>query len=280
MNRSTANPAIALVAISVLFCVSAAQAGLVLHWKLDEANGDYTGGGYKEEVFNTTSIAREVASGTDVAEGSAGLAPDGGAGITVSDTASDSYIQAGNVNADGTYATGAGDSTYKSLNNNWTVTAWIRYTGSPGNDRVFYSGQWSNGGIFHMGPGKVVSLDYGSGGYDSSVPLAADTTYLVAYQYDSSQPFGTGHRLQVQAWDGSSWTSDSTNYAGNLALRNMSIGRFSNGGREWVGQIDDIRIYDHTLTQTELNALTVPEPSSALLALAGLVCLGFSRRRK
>ncbi|MGJ8697536.1 MAG: LamG domain-containing protein [Verrucomicrobiaceae bacterium] len=55
----------------------------------------------------------------------------------------------------------------------------------------------------------------------------------------------------------------------------------SQGGddRFYHGLVDEFKVYDHELSQTEVSALAaVPEPSSALLAFAGLA-LGLRRRR-
>ncbi len=40
----------------------------------------------------------------------------------------------------------------------------------------------------------------------------------------------------------------------NIKLRNLEIGSFQ-GGRQFDGTIDDVRVYDHTLTEAELEQL-------------------------
>ena len=49
-------------------------------------------------------------------------------------------------------------------------------------------------------------------------------------------------------------------------------------GENWRGMLDDIRIYDHALSATEVAAL-VPEPSSSVLLGIGLLPLLRRRRR-
>lgn len=49
---------------------------------------------------------------------------------------------------------------------------------------------------------------------------------------------------------------------------------------QWNGQIDDLRIYNTALSDTEIGALAIPEATTALLAAAGLAVLGLRRRRK
>lgn len=48
-----------------------------------------------------------------------------------------------------------------------------------------------------------------------------------------------------------------------------------------AGKIDDVRIYNHALTQSEVSALAaVPEPASFQLAIVGLTAVGLLRRRR
>lgn len=49
-------------------------------------------------------------------------------------------------------------------------------------------------------------------------------------------------------------------------------------GYNFKGAIDDVRLYDQALTATQIQALTVPEPSAGLLMLGALGLL--SRRRR
>ncbi|MEZ5329718.1 MAG: LamG domain-containing protein [Verrucomicrobiales bacterium] len=49
--------------------------------------------------------------------------------------------------------------------------------------------------------------------------------------------------------------------------------------REWHGWLDDIRVYDHALSGSDIAALAVPEPSASLLGLFGFSFLLLKRRR-
>ena len=56
------------------------------------------------------------------------------------------------------------------------------------------------------------------------------------------------------------------NFGNNsIRLHGLEVGAFNNGDRQFDAYLDDIRIYDNTLTQSELDALIVPVPGSLLL---------------
>ena len=50
------------------------------------------------------------------------------------------------------------------------------------------------------------------------------------------------------------------------------------GGQNFLGLVDEVRVYDSVLTLDEIRAAAVPEPS-AVAALAGVVCVALGRRR-
>lgn len=58
----------------------------------------------------------------------------------------------------------------------------------------------------------------------------------------------------------------------------MRIGSNHNGGEQFLGIIDDVRIYDSVLSASDIAALAIPEPSVALLGLFGAA--GLLRRRQ
>ncbi|KPJ65223.1 MAG: hypothetical protein AMJ43_11130 [Coxiella sp. DG_40] len=58
----------------------------------------------------------------------------------------------------------------------------------------------------------------------------------------------------------------------------VTIGNRIGGGRAWDGLIDDVRIYNHVLTEAEIMAI-VPEPATFCLLMAGAGIALRSRRR-
>jgi hypothetical protein len=78
----------------------------------------------------------------------------------------------------------------------------------------------------------------------------------------------------------------STDYADGSAFAFVSgsgadafIGATSGGGEPWTGAIDDFRIYNRALSETEMQAL-VPEPGAVLSLLGGSSVLLVRRRRR
>ena len=68
---------------------------------------------------------------------------------------------------------------------------------------------------------------------------------------------------------------------GLLASELLQIGNRNNSNRGWDGEIDNVSIYSGLLTTAQLNALTVPEPTTLAMAGVGsLVGLLAARRRR
>jgi len=238
--------------LAVIVC-GTAEAGLVLNWKLDESAGATT---FREEVSGQTTTAVSVGP---VSVGVTGLAPGGGNAIDVGIDSS-SYINAGTVQSGGTYVAGS-DADYRILSNNWTVAGWIEPDVVSGGDYVAISSDWNSTTGWMLGVrGSNLFFDFGSTrSYGQAV--AADTPYFVAVLNDSSSGPEVGggtnkHRFAV--WDGTSWSYDDDTLSRNIRLQGLEIGSFNNGTREFNGTIDDVRIYDHTLSQAELDAIVSP----------------------
>jgi hypothetical protein len=262
---------VALVVVGLFAAVG--HAGLVLHWKLDD-----TGTTFKEEVTGQTGTA--VAVGT-LATGQTALAPDGGNSVDF-DIDAASYIDAGTVQSGGTYVAGS-DTDYKVLTGAFTVTLWGRLQSSSGSDQMLFASNFnSNDGLTVGTRSNKMIVDFGNGRVTSTDTVAVDTTYLFAVRRDPTRSvFGGGTNANaISFWDGSTWRETQSNNNKNFRLQGLEIGEFNpNDPREANAIIDDVRVYDHALTQAELNALAVvPEP--ATFALLGLGCLMIFPRRR
>ena len=68
-----------------------------------------------------------------------------------------------------------------------------------------------------------------------------------------------------------------TNYTPQYHTRDLTIGSGTVSSQFFPGAIDDVRIYDHALSQEEIRAL-VPEPTA--LSMLALAALGLRLRKK
>ncbi|MFT5110639.1 MAG: hypothetical protein ACI9UA_006295, partial [Pseudoalteromonas tetraodonis] len=151
--------------ILMSLATSVAHADLIVHWKLDEANGDHTTVGYFEQVSGSSTIAREIAVGTDVVEGQTGIAPGGGTSSAFTAAGSETYIDAGSVEDDGgepgEYVSGAAGAPYI-LGSNFTISAWFN-TNSLSGEHIMFSNRFnSNAGILVGTRGGNILMDFGN----------------------------------------------------------------------------------------------------------------------
>lgn len=68
----------------------------------------------------------------------------------------------------------------------------------------------------------------------------------------------------------------------NTTTRTWALGATETATEQWAGDLDDLRIYDHALTASEVQAITtnVPEPAETMLLLTGGAMSFFMRRRR
>jgi len=259
-------------AVLISFAVSAAHADLIVHWKLDEANGDYTSGGYVEQVSGNSINSKEMVTGTDVAEGQTGIAPDGGTSMAFTEGDPDTFINAGSVENNGDYVSGVAAAPYI-LGGNLTISVWFNTTSLSGEHIMFSNRFNSSAGILVGTRGGNILMDFGNtrAQYTPSPALETDKNYLIVVRQDPNGDTNfawatnSNHRISLYDLDNEVWQHfDGTNQKNGLSLNEMSIGKFTNSGREWAGTIDDVRVYDHTLTQEDLDELTMAGSTAPL----------------
>jgi hypothetical protein len=230
----------------------------VLHWKLDDAGTTFT----EEITGNTTN---SVAVNT-VTTGLPALAPGGGASIALTIDTPGSYIDAGTVQADGTYAAGLGDGTYKLINTSWTITGWANIANTGLGDQIIISSDFNANDGWMLGTtGDDLFFDYGNTRLAFNTNGLADaTTYLFVARRDATKTVfgGNVNTAAISIWDGTTWTQLQGNQNKNIRLQGLEIGSFATGTRQLGGNIDDVRIYDRALTQAELEALVPASPPS------------------
>lgn len=276
--------------LAALSCFTmTASASLVLHWELDEDNGDYTAGGYTEQVHSTI-LSSEVSTGTNITEGQTGMAPGVGTSMSFSDTATDSYIAAGSVESTGGVGTHVSGSATVPLvlGTQFTMCAWFNTDTVSNSDHMILSNPFNGTTGFAFGTrGTNVFMDFGSSRQiTATAGITIGQTYFMAVMQDPdgdiNQGWAVGANNRIALYNATTevWKYfDGTLSRNTLTLQSMRIGSFVGGGREWDGLLDDIRVYNNTLTQADLNAMvTVPEPGSlTLLGLSLALCL---RRRR
>lgn len=177
-----------------------------------------------------------------------------------------------------------------SLGDNFSIAAWYRIDNSPvvnsdgANGRHFvwegdnsydvsYNGRPSsgNGQSFTQGPDANTLI---------ANAATAGTWFHVVQTYATS---GTNISITtyVNGLAGGTVLSSANTNVGDFNVVNLNIGVHRDEGRAFDGQIDEVMIWDNTLSAGDVTTLynsQVPEPSAALLG--GLGVLALLRRRR
>ena len=261
---------LALIGAASTVSAGLGNAALVAHYKFDEGSGTTaldSAGGDQNATQNQGTI------------GWTGSGKIGGA-LDLPGTAS---LQAAD-------AIGAGATAY-------TISLWVNMDDTPGYDGI-YSARSENMGINVEG-GSSANL-HGDFRYDNH-PGGGSQGVDSA---NGSLVVGTWHHMAI-TWAadksgsiyldglnvGSQPASSAAIYDGHLSTWNIGDDPCC-GGRELNAQLDDLAVWDEKLSDADIlaifnggnngldapTALTVPEPSSALLGLVG--ALGLLRRRR
>ncbi|MDD5216845.1 MAG: LamG domain-containing protein [Candidatus Omnitrophica bacterium] len=243
-------------------------ATLVGYWDFNESSGNIA---YDQSGFNNNG---QLTGATRTVHGKVGNALDftGQGGVTVPNSSS-----------------------LDSLPGGFTLSAWIYPTYfAPGNvttlffkwDRANQTYPWHDTMTFQAGLGtKLYSAmnEPAVPGYDGYEGVSSDVLSLnewnyVAWMFDENfhRLYHNGIEVFSEAY-ASPWTGNHD----VLLIGEHPIYSFSN----FLGYIDEPRIYCGALTQDEIlrdmnGGAVIPEPSTLLLLVSGLLGLPFMRRKK
>jgi hypothetical protein len=174
-----------------------------------------------------------------------------------------------------------------------TVAAWIKYPNQPGSspnefDSILSYGNntTTNRWTLRVSDSAAIAsyqlrLEVSGGGINSTTLLNDDAWHHVA-AVQSGGTLGTVSLyidgvLQGVAYNGANGSSTAINTI--AGTNTVTIGGSTHATTyNFLGSIDEVRIYDEALTQEQVQALMVPEPSAALLAVAAGGLLARRRR--
>ena len=245
-----------------LMSFSAAQAGLLSHWTLDETSG--------------TTVADNIGgnTGTVMQDAAADLTAAGvfNTGIdTLGQGVGGGYIKASNI------FTG---------NDARAISLWFNADAILANQARLIGMGIGAASQFDMtveqfGGINSIGVRYGNGNMawsgtaELGTAIQTDTWYHVVVQYDGTTLVADS-TLEVYV-NGTKLARDggNNNNSGQVLTTsntNFYIGKEDVYSHTFDGTIDDVRVFDGVLTQAEITALAVPEPATiAVLSLGALV---------
>lgn len=160
-----------------------------------------------------------------------------------------------------------------------TISAWARVTVDTGsiNQRIISFGPAVTYGFelfLWSASDERMTFNYGDWFLQADVPVVYNEWQMITAVATSSE-----HKIYINGELAGSVTHTPTgfSYAGELNIGRL--GQYNGKWDYWHGQIDDIRIYSHALTASEVSALaSVPIPSA--IWLLGSAFIGFVGFRK
>ncbi|MHC4544908.1 MAG: LamG domain-containing protein, partial [Planctomycetota bacterium] len=236
-------PILLISFVLVLGLAGSASGSLVAHWRLDEVTGltasDSSGNGHDGTLVNGPVWVTGYFDGALNFDGS------------------DDYVDIG-------YSPGL------SLNE-FTVSAWVNIAAEPGSFGVFGTriggdftfdlkvndtlihGDIGNGSAWINVAIDITSTDTGTNGQGGD--LTVDTWYMITYVIDNTNQ-------RVRLYLDADLKRNITISGAPLLMKagqSMRIGH-TGYGTEWMnGLMDDVRIYDNALLQTEIGAIMLGE---------------------
>jgi len=161
-----------------------------------------------------------------------------------------------------------------------TVASWVRID----------SYASDNSGIWHMGTNDT-NLDFSletfttvgtvtfngwNADFDFTIPSDPNGWHHIAVTYDGTTVSGY---VDGQFRNSGDFSLNTTNNGLRLGGQRMN-----NSNNSFDGALDDVRIYSRALSATDVNelysAVTIPEPSTFILAALGTVALAVGARRR
>lgn len=257
---------LAAAAASLILSASA-NAALVAHWNFDEGTG------------TTAANAVNAAFNGTVAGGAAWVAGPAGFGNALAFDGADDQVN--------TTWTGLTGTVVRS------VTAWIKYPNQPGGspnefDAILSYGNNTTSQRWTMRVSDTAAvtayrlrLEVAGGGVYGSTNLNDDLWHHVAIV----QTGGTLGSVMLYV-DGVAETLSYNGGGAALAINTtvgvttpVILGASGHGTNyNFLGTIDDVRVYDAPLSQADIQGVMVPEPGAGLLALGGALLLRRRRR--
>lgn len=155
----------------------------------------------------------------------------------------------------------------------FTVTAWVNFTGGTENPRVVSYGE---GFGYELLTSEASGSRHWIGHLATEKVLPTPTSEAASWYLVSLLRSGTTASVYVNAnLIGSATISGTPVYSGDLMLGRKSIQDANEPRNYWGGSIDDVRFYSRALSTGELSQLytAVPEPSSYASGF-GIVLLG------
>ncbi|MES2996092.1 MAG: LamG domain-containing protein [Verrucomicrobiota bacterium] len=174
------------------------------------------------------------------------------------------------------------------VNGSYTAAVWVNVDSLPtlGNNGTIFGAFQSGGSFQHnfllrvLDTSVINFISRDSDGSTVQVNSAAVTLdiwnhFAVTFNSatSSAQMFLNGVSVGTAAMTGGT----TPGFGSFPAQTEAGLGGFT-GGNSMNGFVDDARLYDEVLTQSQIQALLVPEPSAALLGSLGALAL--LRRRR
>jgi hypothetical protein len=110
----------------------------------------------------------------------------------------------------------------------------------------------------------------------NTLTMSSNTTYFAAAVIDYANDTVTAYLYDGAIWNIQSVPASFTNSTGSNN-QGLNLGRRADGQRFFNGAMDDVMIFTTALSEADVRALVIPEPSSVLLLAMAIVVM-FAKR--